>query len=139
MASVVVKVAIVSLALAACASQPPTLFDRAGGAATLKTGVLAFRDAVGRDPLIGKRFEGLTVPPGDDPLYVLICETADGPCRYDGPSMAQIHRGMEINEPELDRFLGILKTAFASRGVPAREQDEIVVRLRGLHDQVVGR
>jgi hemoglobin len=125
--------------LASCATSQPSLFQRAGGTEALKKSVADFRVLVPNDPLIGKRFQGLPAPIGDDPLYILICQLVDGPCRYDGPAMVEIHRGMDVTPPELERFLSLLKTAMTQQSVPATAQGEIVTRLLALRGDIVGR
>lgn len=128
------------LSLAGCtAPQQPTLFQRAGGVDVLKRSVGDFRLLVPNDPLIGKRFQGLPAPVGDDPLYILICQRTDGPCRYDGPAMTEIHRGMDVTSLELERFLSLLRTAMTQQRVPDQAQEELVTRLLALRGDIVGR
>ena len=68
-----------------------------------------------------------------------ICQTADGPCRYTGDSMEEVHRGMNINEAMFNAVVEDLITAMNRQHVPVRVQNRLIARLAPTRAQMLYR
>lgn len=66
-----------------------------------------------------------------------VCELAGGPCRYDGPTMAQAHDGMAIARRDFNALVELLQDAMDARGVPFPAQRRLLARLAPLHREIV--
>lgn len=119
-----------------------TLYERLGASAGIRKIVDAMVDAHLENPVIKARFlPYLEVPERVEEIKRQICNyfaaKADGPGAYDGRSMVEAHRGMNINEAEymaaMDDILGVL----ASLGHSADTRNEVAAMLYGLKDEVI--
>jgi hemoglobin len=59
-------------------------------------------------------------------LVLFIAQATGGPKNYEGQSMLEAHRGMEITDAEFDALAGHLKNTLVKLNVPQREQDELM-------------
>lgn len=68
-----------------------------------------------------------------------IVQATGGPQEYNGPSMADVHKGMEISDEEFGAFAADLKASLDKFNVPQKEQTELLNAVGGLKDQIVGK
>ena len=100
--------AILSALISACATSPEqSLYDEIGGHKTLNTiyGVAITR--IYTDPVIGHYFKGVPKKHLRDQLVLQTCELIGGPCEYDGKTMVESHKDLNIKEREFYIFSGI--------------------------------
>ncbi|HEY8665455.1 MAG TPA: group 1 truncated hemoglobin, partial [Tepidisphaeraceae bacterium] len=62
---------------------------------------------------------------------------ADGPQLYEGRNMLDLHRGMQISQPEWNAFMEDLKAVLARSRIRAEDQRDLVTRVAGTHDVIV--
>ena len=125
------------LVLAACATAPPSLYQRLGGRAAISAVV---DDAIGNisvDPRINKYFLHANAPGLGNNLVDLICERTGGPCVYRGLDMSASHEGMNISNAEFDALVEDLFKSLARFKVPEREQAEVKVTLERMRNAIV--
>jgi hemoglobin len=117
----------------------PTLYSRLGG----ESGVTAIADTLidrtVADPLTGPNFKGSNLARIKRLLAEQICDLADGPCRYSGDSMKEVHAGHEISEAMFYRMVEILRTELHERGVDQRSINQLLRLLAPMKRDVVER
>lgn len=133
--------AVLLLALAACQSSPPTLYDRLGGKGAIGLVVEDFVANVVADPSIAPRFTKLNneqVAKLKVHLVDQICEATGGPCKYTGRDMKTTHKGMNVTTAEFNATGAALAKALDKNGVPAQEKNELLTAIGGMQPDIVG-
>lgn len=115
-----------------------SLYERIGGKPAIAAVVDNFIANVAADERINGRFAGANIPRLKASLVDQICEPAGGPCVYKGSDMRTAHAGMNITEAEFAALVEDLVRSLARRGVPAREQNELLGALGAMKDDIVG-
>ena len=137
--------ALVAVNLAACASMggdpPPSLYKRLGGREGIALVVGDFVGNMAQDSRVNARFKDMK--PADierfkSNLADQICDATGGPCSYVGRDMKTTHRNMKISEAEWNATVENLGKALTKRGVPAKEQSELVAILAPMKPDIVG-
>lgn len=124
--------------LSACASAPPSLYDRLGGQPAITAVVDDFIGNVAADPVINKRFLGVDVPKLKVLLVEQICSATGGPCRYTGRAMKESHRGQDITDADFNAMVGDLVKTLDKFKVPEREKTELLTLLSPMRPDIVG-
>ncbi len=131
-------VTVAGLAMAGCAAQEPSLYQRLGGTEGISMVVDDFVDNVRADPTIDKRFAGADVAQTKRMLTELFCQDTGGPCKYTGRSLKDIHRGMDISNAEFDAMAADLMRSLDTFKLPSRERGEMMALFTSLRGDVVG-
>jgi hemoglobin len=131
-----------SLAIVACASQTPStpqtkLYDRLGGMPAIKAVVTKTIDNAAADPRTSRSFKGIKLDEIKESVANQVCEATGGPCKYDGPSMAKVHEGLDITSAEFDAFAGILVGVLDEFKVGSAEKNELVQILAPMKKDIV--
>ena len=127
------------LAMAGCAGKSePSLYQRLGGTEGIAAVVDDFVDNVRADPRINKRFEGVDVNHTKAMLTDLICQDSGGPCKYTGRPVKDIHRGMDISNPEFDDMMSDMRKTLDKFKLPPQEQTDVMNLLMSMRGNVVG-
>ena len=116
-----------------------SLYDRLGGKPAIQAVVDDFVGNVAGDARINKRFASANIPRLKSMLVDQICEASGGPCKYTGASMADAHRGMNINDAEFSALVEDLVKSLDKFKVPAQEKTELLTALGGMKPQIVNR
>jgi hemoglobin len=124
--------------LAACAAREPSLYQRLGGTPGIAAVMDSFVDNVRADPMINKRFAGADIPHTKQMLTELFCKATGGPCEYTGRSLKDIHRGMDISDPEFNAMAADLTKTLDTFKLPDRERREVMNLFNSLRGDVVG-
>jgi hemoglobin len=120
------------LLLAGCAGTPtrkPTLYVQLGGRSGIAAITDQLLDAFARDPLVAPAFRHVDIGLFQTHFTDYLCQLAEGPCRYTGDSMAEVHRGMHIDEATFNAVVQDLITAMNHQHVPVRVQNRLLARL----------
>jgi hemoglobin len=128
-----------ALCLAGCGG-PPALYDRLGGFATMEHLGDSLVIDIGRDPVLIRRFQGFSIADVQrqrSANVAFACALAGGPCRYDGPAIAEIHRGMSIDDSEFDRMIALFAAAARRASPDPQAATEFVARFEALRPAVV--
>ena len=72
-------------------------------------------------------------------LVAFISEATGGPKAYNGASMVEVHRGMEITDAEFNALAGHLKNTLNKLNVPQKEQDELMKVVGSTKPDIVGK
>ena len=128
-------------AAAAVAATPAlsadTLYDDLGGRDGVNAILARLFTAVTSDPRTAPSFEGADIPVVHERLARQICDISDGPCTYDGLSMADAHIGLEVTEVQMNAMIELLQDAMAAEDVPFRTQNKLLARLATFHRDIV--
>jgi hemoglobin len=136
--------AVFALALAillpACARTPAStdsLYQDLGGHPGITRIVEGMLLNVARDPRIVQHFRHVDPERLRGKLVEKFCMDAGGPCTYTGDSMAEVHKGQQINPAEFNALVEDLMAAMDSQGVPVRVQNRLLARLAAERGEVI--
>jgi len=92
---------------------------------------------IGSDEQIFHYFAKSNVTHFRNGLELHFCSISDGPCSYDGDSMQDIHRGMQITEADFNRLVELLVNAMQTLGYSTSTKNELLSRLAPLRSEVI--
>jgi hemoglobin len=128
------------LLLVGCATTPSpqtTLYDKLGGEAGVNGIVSGFIKQIGQDKQIFHYFADANISRFRTHLTTHFCAIADGPCKYAGDSMTDIHTGMKITEKDFNHLVDLLINAMNLQGIPHRIQNQLLARLAPLRASII--
>jgi len=114
-----------------------SLYQRLGGRQAIVLVVNDFVGNVARDKRINRFFANTDIPRLKRLLVQQICAATGGPCRYQGRSMREAHRGLSIRNADFDALVQDLVVSLDKFGVGQREQRELLGILGPLRGDVV--
>jgi hemoglobin len=114
------------------------LYEQLGGEAGLDALVDRFLRELAADPDAAPQFRGADVKRFRAQLTLHLCQTFDGPCRYEGASLSEVHRGMAISEREFNAVVEDLWRAMEALRIPTPVQNRVLARLAPMREEVVG-
>lgn len=132
-------IALIAL-LAACAAPQldrRPLYDQLGGEPGLAALVDRFLRELASDPDAVTQFRGADVKRFRTQLTLHLCQTFDGPCRYEGAGLAEVHRGMLISQREFNSVVEDLVRAMESLRISTPVQNRVLARLAPLRAQII--
>lgn len=119
--------------LMACAadlkSSRAPLYQQLGGVATITTFTDRTMDRVASDPRTKRTFDGIKLSYLKQSVAAYVCTVADGPCQYEGVTMAQSHADLNITGAEFDLMVETLRDEINKAGVHADAKNELLRRL----------
>ena len=130
--------AILSALISACATSPEqSLYEEIGGHKTLNTiyGVAITR--IYTDPVIGHYFKGVPKKHLRDQLVLQTCELIGGPCEYDGKSMEESHKDLNIKEREFYILVEYVQGAMRDVGLTYQQENRILKKLAPIKYETV--
>ena len=129
---------LVAVACAAPQLDRRPLYAQLGGEAGLDALVDRFLRELAVDPDAAPHFRGADVKRFRTQLTLHLCQTFDGPCRYEGEAMPEVHRGMAITQREFNAVVEDLWRAMESLRIPTPVQNRVLARLAPMREQIVG-
>jgi hemoglobin len=114
-----------------------SLYSRLGGRGAITAVVEDFVGNVARDGRINAFFAGADIPRLKRLLVQQICAGSGGPCKYEGRSMREAHRGMGVGKADFDALVQDLVKSLKKFNVPAREQQELLSLLGPMRRDIV--
>ena len=114
-----------------------TLYERLGARAAITAVVNDFVGNVARDKRINGFFAKTDIPRLKRLLVQQICAGSGGPCQYEGRSMREAHRGLNIRNQDFDALVQDLVMSLNKFGVKQREQRELLALLGPMRKDVV--
>ena len=114
-----------------------SLYVELGQQATLDKLVDNLINIIGQDEIIFNHFADSNVPHFRKELSIFLCQISDGPCQYDGDTMEDIHRGMQINTNQFNHFVELFITAMDASGIAYRTQNKLLARLASLRKSII--
>ena len=132
-------VVLIGLTVACAAPQLDrrTLYDQLGGEPGLAALVDRFLRELASDPDAVPQFRGADVKRFRSQLTLHLCQTFDGPCRYEGAGLAEVHRGMQISQREFNSVVEDLVRAMESLRISTPVQNRVLARLAPLREQII--
>lgn len=67
-----------------------------------------------------------------------LCAVSGGPCTYEGDSMRDTHRGMDINRAQFNSVVDDLIDAMERLSLPTATQNALLQRLAPMYGDIVG-
>ena len=126
------------LMLAACASAPPKpLYQQFGGVEALKVITDRTMDRVSTDPRTRRTFDGVKMSTLKDSVAAYVCHAADGPCHYEGETMANSHADLGITGAEFDQMVTMLRDEINRAQAPEAAKNELLKRLAPTRRDIV--
>mgnify|MGYP001205309602 CR=1 FL=1 len=119
-------------------SATPSLHDRIGGEATIRSLVDAFYERVLNDPELAPFFVHTPVERLRRTQHEFFCAALGGPIAYSGQSIARAHFGRGIERRHFARFVAHLLATLRERGIGEADTDEIVSLLNRYAPDVLG-
>jgi len=115
-----------------------TLFESLGGAAGVASVVDDMYERVIADSRLSPFFVGSDLNRLKRMQTEFISAMIDGPVKYSGAELTEIHRGRGIERKHFSLFCGHLLDALGQRGVSPVMIDQILGRLAMYSDKVTG-
>lgn len=120
----------------------PPIIDRIGGTVVLENVGRTFFKLLRENPRIGYYFKELSdYRPRqlefERHFVALLCELSGGDCEYDGRTMKQSHKGMDISAKHVRIFIKVLQQALEKEGVNREVGEELLERVRLLEKDVI--
>jgi hemoglobin len=135
--SAAIVLALAVTATLAYAHTERSLYSRLGGRGAITAVVNDFVTNVAKDKRINQFFAGADIPRLKRLLVQQICAGSGGPCKYEGRSMREAHRGLGVGNADFDALVEDLVKTLKKFNVPAREQKELLGLLGPMRRDVV--
>lgn len=120
------------------ANDQPTLFEALGGAKGVQEAVQDMYRRVLADEELASFFENASMDRLMRMQTEFVSSMTDGPVRYSGAELADVHRGRGIQRRHFSKFCGHMADALEARGVDARLIDQVLGRLAMYSDKITG-
>lgn len=114
-----------------------SLYERLGGKEAITAVVDDFVGRVAADKRINGFFAKANISRLKTQLVNQICEASGGPCKYTGPDMKAVHKGMGITGEAFDALVGDLVATLDKFKVPAKEKGELLSVLGPMKKDIV--
>jgi len=115
------------------------LYDQLGGERGISLLVDRFLRELLTDEAVFGHFEGIDVRRFRAQLELQLCEISGGPCRYEGESMHDVHRGMDVSQGEFNAVVEDLIRAMESLRLPTPTQNRLLAKLAPMQRDIVVR
>lgn len=125
--------------LSGCAapSQKTSLYQELGEKTGIEKLVETFLYRLSDDMRIVERFANSDINRLHYYLSQQICALSDGPCKYEGRNMRELHQGMSINRAEFNALVEDLILAMEDENIPVSTQNKLLKILAPLQKDVV--
>jgi hemoglobin len=127
------------LFLSACASPrpPQTLYIQLGGLGMIENIADAFVNEIEESEQLYPFFEHSSIDRFKEKFVEHICMMSNGPCKYTGDSMQDVHANMGINEAVFNNTVEALIDAMSTVGVSHRLQNKLLKRLAPMRKDII--
>ncbi|NVJ61012.1 MAG: group 1 truncated hemoglobin [Gammaproteobacteria bacterium] len=132
-------VCTLAIAFIGCAGKEPkvTLYQQMGSQQGINQLVDQLIIKIGNDNQIFHYFAKANVTHFRKGLVQHFCAVADGPCRYEGDSMKQIHTGMNINEKDFNHLVELLIEVMNELNYSTGVQNQLLKRLAPMRENII--
>ncbi len=114
-----------------------SLYEKYGGEGTIKALVEEFYQRVTADPSLQPMFKGVDMGNLKRHQALFISQALGGPKQYDGRSMYQAHKHLNITSEQFDAVAGHLVATLHSLNVAQGDIDTIVGAIAPLKPEIV--
>lgn len=136
----IAAIAILIGGIAGCAGHPgasPSLYQRLGGEAGVHDIVTDFLINVADDPRIVGYFAHTNIDYLAGSLEQYLCDISDGPCTYQGPSMARAHQHMGLTDASFNALVDNLQNAMMAQNIDIGARNALLGRLAPKYSDVM--
>ncbi len=105
----------------------------------IKAVVNRFVGYVLADHRISHYFATTDIPNLKAALTDQFCQEEGGPCKYTGPSMADVHQGLGVNETAFNALVADLIKGMDRQHIPLDAQNNLLAKLAPMESQIVTR
>ena len=115
-----------------------TLYEKIGGDEAISSLVYAFYRRIFADPELAPFFERIEQDRLRSMQQEFFSAALDGPTRYTGRPLHEVHAGLGIQLRHLSRFLDHMMEVLADFPIGERDQYEIRSRINTYADEITG-
>ena len=119
-------------------NEEPSLFETLGGARGVQEVVHEMYERVLADEELAPFFENASLERIQRMQIEFVSSMTDGPVRYTGAELTEVHRGRGINRHHFSKFCGHMADALEARGVDPQTVDQVLGRLAMYSDKITG-
>lgn len=130
------------LSLLACSNvtRPSAgLYEQFGESAGLQALVDDLLERFADDPNIAPTFANTNIARFRSLFVEHLCEVVEGPCKYSGDDMREVHRGLAISEAQFNAVVEHLIEAMDARRIPTSAQNRLIARLAPMRKDIIYR
>ena len=135
----------IALALATGAQSADTnktLYERLGGQPAIRAVASELVDSILADNRVNKWFAHAASDPANAAAYKVklaefLCQSTQGPCKYQGLDMTAAHKGRSVTGEAFDAVVQDLIAVLDKLKVPAQEKGEVLALLGPLKSVIV--
>lgn len=113
------------------------LFETFGG----RAGLIAIMDDVMPRWVANPRTRPFFAPADQEKIKALLveqfCVILNGPCTYSGRSMAEVHRGMNVDEGAFFALAEELQKTLNAKNIPFRAQNRLIATLAAMSGDII--
>ena len=91
------------------------------------------------DKRIERRFRNVDHDFLKEQLVIQFCQILNGPCKYEGANMKEMHANMGIDRKDFYSLVEALRKAMATKDIPFRVQNKLVAALAPMHRDIITR
>lgn len=113
------------------------LYQQLGGPQAIEAVTDRTLDRVATDPRTSRSFAGLKMPALKKSVAAYVCKIADGPCVYEGETMANSHAQSNISGAEFDIMVAVMREELDRARVPQAAKNELLRRLAPTRRDIV--
>lgn len=119
-----------------------TLYERLGGEPAIKAVASQLVDSILADSRVNHWFAHAAASPANASAYKakladFLCQSTQGPCKYQGLDMTAAHKGRAVTGEAFDAVVQDLVAVLDKLKVPAREKGEVLALLGPLKSVIV--
>jgi len=135
------SLAIIILCLTACSAfqTQTTLFEQLGGKPGIAKLTDTFIEQIQYDKQVLPYFLETDIGHFREKFIEQICMLSNGPCKYTGDSMEDVHGGMMINENHFNALVNDLILAMEATGIAVGTQNQLLELLAPMRDDIIYR
>ncbi len=120
-----------------------SLYERLGGVHGIATVVddfierVAANDSINANPAIKEPRDRVPIAGIKHRVTELVCQVTGGPEKYNGRTMKEVHKDMNITEKEWDAMVADFKKTLDKFEVPEKEQNELFAIVESTKPDIV--
>lgn len=113
------------------------LYSQLGGPQGIEAVTDRTLERVASDPRTARSFEGVKMSTLKKSVSAYVCQLADGPCVYEGETMARSHSQSNISGAEFDIMVAVMREELVRAGVSEGAKNELLRRLAPTRRDIV--
>ena len=125
--------------LSGCASNHRSIYQQLGGQPKVAEIVDNFISEIEYDTLMFDYFKDSDIERFREKLIEHLCLLTNGPCKYTGDTMKQVHEGMDITESDFNHGVDLFINAMTKADVPHPLQNKVLAVMIHTRDQMIYR